>query len=304
MHAVEGRLGAARSQAATAVGQITGPNRQRVTEIAALAVAIANAQHSHRGPALSGSPVTEIMSSRALRVVHEAVAATLAGPGMVTLDRSIAEHPLAALALVSLGVLEVVDATGSRVPVGGKPESAVRRARGALDVAAFSSVEELVEPWASATAVNAHPRTMVEASALAAIAASAQGHHEKAAEQIGIALTRAAPDRLWAPLRMYGPAVSTPLEWVAREAGPHQAAAMVLLDEARQMQSPPFVQPLTDQERAVLRLLATLMSNTEIAGAMHLSVNTIKTHLKALYRKLGVDRRRDAVVRARQLDLL
>ena len=103
---------------------------------------------------------------------------------------------------------------------------------------------------------------------------------------------------------MYGPAVSTPLEWVAREAGPHQAAAMVLLDEARQMQSPPFVQPLTDQERAVLRLLATLMSNTEIAGAMHLSVNTIKTHLKALYRKLGVDRRRDAVVRARQLDLL
>ena len=79
---------------------------------------------------------------------------------------------------------------------------------------------------------------------------------------------------------------------------------MVLLDEARQMQSPPFVQPLTDQERAVLRLLATLMSNTEIAGAMHLSVNTIKTHLKALYRKLGVDRRRDAVVRARQLDLL
>jgi LuxR family maltose regulon positive regulatory protein len=34
------------------------------------------------------------------------------------------------------------------------------------------------------------------------------------------------------------------------------------------------------------------------------SVNTIKTHLKAVYRKLGVERRRDAVVRARQLELL
>ena len=37
---------------------------------------------------------------------------------------------------------------------------------------------------------------------------------------------------------------------------------------------------------------------------MHLSVNTVKTHLKALYRKLAVERRRDAVVRAKELELL
>ena len=35
-----------------------------------------------------------------------------------------------------------------------------------------------------------------------------------------------------------------------------------------------------------------------------MSVNTVKTHLKAIYRKLGVDRRRDALIRARQIELL
>jgi len=37
---------------------------------------------------------------------------------------------------------------------------------------------------------------------------------------------------------------------------------------------------------------------------MHLSTNTVKSHLKAIYRKFGVERRRDAVVRAHQLELL
>ena len=54
----------------------------------------------------------------------------------------------------------------------------------------------------------------------------------------------------------------------------------------------------------MLGFLPTLMSNMEIAETMHLSVNTVKTHLKAVYRKLGVERRRDAVLMARQLQLL
>jgi LuxR family maltose regulon positive regulatory protein len=61
---------------------------------------------------------------------------------------------------------------------------------------------------------------------------------------------------------------------------------------------------LTERERAVLDHLPTMMSNAEIAQQMLVSVNTVKTHLKAVYRKLGVERRRDAVVRARQLELL
>ena len=54
----------------------------------------------------------------------------------------------------------------------------------------------------------------------------------------------------------------------------------------------------------VLGFLPTMMSNSEIAAEMFFSVNTVKTHLKSIYRKLEVSRRRDAVVRARELNLI
>jgi LuxR family maltose regulon positive regulatory protein len=62
--------------------------------------------------------------------------------------------------------------------------------------------------------------------------------------------------------------------------------------------------PLTPRELAVLRFLATGMSTTEIADELCLSANTVKTHLAAIYRKLAVGRRRDAVLRARELELI
>jgi len=62
--------------------------------------------------------------------------------------------------------------------------------------------------------------------------------------------------------------------------------------------------PLTQRELTVLRFLATSMSIMEIADELCLSVNTVKTHLAAIYRKLPASRRRDAVLRARQLELI
>jgi LuxR family maltose regulon positive regulatory protein len=64
------------------------------------------------------------------------------------------------------------------------------------------------------------------------------------------------------------------------------------------------VEPLTERELTVLRYLPKMMSNAEIAAEMFFSVNTVKTHLKSIYRKLAVTRRRDAVERAQELDLL
>ena len=46
------------------------------------------------------------------------------------------------------------------------------------------------------------------------------------------------------------------------------------------------------------------MSTAEIADELCVSVNTVKTHVAAIYRKLATPRRRDAVLRARQLELL
>ena len=61
---------------------------------------------------------------------------------------------------------------------------------------------------------------------------------------------------------------------------------------------------VTEREKTVLRYLATMLSNTEIAEQMFLSPNTVKVHLRHLYRKLGVTSRRAAVRRARELHLL
>jgi DNA-binding CsgD family transcriptional regulator len=62
--------------------------------------------------------------------------------------------------------------------------------------------------------------------------------------------------------------------------------------------------PLTQRELTILRFLATSMSTMEIADELCLSVNTVKTHLAAIYRKLPASRRRDAVLRARELELI
>jgi len=54
----------------------------------------------------------------------------------------------------------------------------------------------------------------------------------------------------------------------------------------------------------VLRHLQGVQSNQEIASDLSLSVNTIKTHARGIYRKLDVTRRREAIHKARELDLL
>jgi LuxR family maltose regulon positive regulatory protein len=62
--------------------------------------------------------------------------------------------------------------------------------------------------------------------------------------------------------------------------------------------------PLTQRELTILRLLSTSMSTVEIADELCLSANTVKTHLAAIYRKLPASGRREAVLRARELELI
>jgi LuxR family maltose regulon positive regulatory protein len=62
--------------------------------------------------------------------------------------------------------------------------------------------------------------------------------------------------------------------------------------------------PLSTSELAVLRLLPSFLTNQEIADALFLSVNTVKTHLRSIYRKLAATSRRDAIANGRRLRLL
>ncbi len=62
--------------------------------------------------------------------------------------------------------------------------------------------------------------------------------------------------------------------------------------------------PLTEREVVVLSLLRGTLSLREIGQELHLSPNTIKTHTRAIYRKLGVSTRRDAVEQGRHIGIL
>ena len=61
---------------------------------------------------------------------------------------------------------------------------------------------------------------------------------------------------------------------------------------------------LTDSETRVLRYLPTQLTMPEIANELFVSVNTVSTHRRHLYAKLGVHRRHEAVDRVRALGLL
>ena len=65
-----------------------------------------------------------------------------------------------------------------------------------------------------------------------------------------------------------------------------------------------LVEPLSERELEVLRLLATDLGGPEIANQLMVSLNTMRTHTKSIYTKLGVNSRRAAVHRAEELQLL
>jgi LuxR family transcriptional regulator, maltose regulon positive regulatory protein len=89
---------------------------------------------------------------------------------------------------------------------------------------------------------------------------------------------------------------------LARADLPAESGALRSLSSA--MARPAMLEPLTDREQEVLKRVAQLLSTAEIAEELYISVNTVKTHLKSVHRKLAVTHRREAVRRARELNLL
>jgi LuxR family maltose regulon positive regulatory protein len=65
-----------------------------------------------------------------------------------------------------------------------------------------------------------------------------------------------------------------------------------------------LAEPLSQAEARVLRFLQTSLSAPEIARELYVSVNTVRTHMRHLYDKLGAHRRLEALDRARSLGLL
>lgn len=149
----------------------------------------------------------------------------------------------------------------------------------------------------------AGPAVTVRATLTRAQAALEAGDSAAAGKLVGQALLEARRERLRRPFLEAGP-------WIRRLLGtaPLQplAAGWLTTGDAPRLETPAplVVQELSERERDVLRRLAQMMSTEEIAADLCVSVNTVKTHLKSVYRKLAVNRRNEAVRRARELRLL
>jgi LuxR family maltose regulon positive regulatory protein len=135
------------------------------------------------------------------------------------------------------------------------------------------------------------------------VAAAACGDEADAHAHLSGALDLVIHSGVRAPLLENAPALVHLLEYETADAE-HRGLVLDLLDHMRRTPAGSPVETLTERETAVLQFLPTLMSNAEIADGLHLSINTVKSHLKAVYRKLGVEGRRDAVLRGRELELI
>jgi LuxR family transcriptional regulator, maltose regulon positive regulatory protein len=198
------------------------------------------------------------------------------------------------------------DALGS---LDGSPEDALVRAR--MLLARGAPADALAELEAGAERLGSDGvRARVEAGVLEAVARHELNDAIGADVAFRNALTLAAPNSYRRAFVDGGPAVRTLLVDQIRHGTDQRAlvAELIAALERRaasvDLTTPQLLEPLSERERAVLRYLPTMMSNAEIASELFLSVNTVKTHLKSIYRKLGTTRRRDAVERARRLDLL
>jgi LuxR family maltose regulon positive regulatory protein len=150
-----------------------------------------------------------------------------------------------------------------------------------------------------------------EAWLLDALALDALAEHEQAAGSLERALDLAEPAGLRRVIVGHGAMAGSLLRRHIRYATAHPAmvadAIHTIERRCHTAQRPaprPLAEPLSEREQAILRYLPTMMSNQEIAGELFVSVNTVKTHLKAIYRKLDAPGRREAVQRARELGLM
>jgi LuxR family maltose regulon positive regulatory protein len=145
--------------------------------------------------------------------------------------------------------------------------------------------------------------TLVEAWLLEAHLAERCAEDNRAHEALCHALGLAAPHHAVQPFREAGHSVRDLLARGAGRFGRLEPFA-TKVRETLPVSGPTLTDGLTEREQELLAELPSMRTAEEIAQTMFVSINTIKTHLRGIYRKLGVSQRRDAISVARERGLL
>jgi LuxR family maltose regulon positive regulatory protein len=146
------------------------------------------------------------------------------------------------------------------------------------------------------------PHSVVEAYLLDAESAMQADDLVAARRALEIALAKAEAARVARPFALAGPRTQELL--AARAAVNGRGPFAAQLAAARAAVVPDAAVPLSERELAVLALLPSLLSAREIATEFSVSVNTVKSHIRSIYAKLGVTSRREAVLSAHGRGLL
>jgi len=165
-------------------------------------------------------------------------------------------------------------------------------ARSLMDAASFAPCADL-------------PLASIENAILNAWLAHAEGRIAESRRRLTDALELAAEHGIVSAFLWAGPEVIKLVEAIALRSSLFHAE---MLDCAREhLRASPdalLTEPLTDRERELLAYLPTRLTNAELAARFFVSVNTIKTHMAHIYRKLDAPNRSAAVARATELGLL
>jgi LuxR family maltose regulon positive regulatory protein len=213
----------------------------------------------------------------------------------------------------------------------GQPALAVRIVKGlsepdspegvlALERARMATGGEFESPTSTRRSAEATVTTRVGGLLLEATRQLDGGEELRAGQALERSLRLAAPERLRRPFREASPQVRRLLRSDPQLASEHGWLGASALEDAHPVSparrdtesehhgakpvSGPLLEPLTEKEREVLGHLAALLTTDEIAGAMFVSVNTVRTHVRNILRKFGASRRNEAVRRARELGII
>ena len=231
--------------------------------------------------------------------------------------------------LVRLGETAQADAALTETAESERERPGIRTAVAALRLAQDNprAATAALAPVLDSSAPGSHQVWLIAAFLLEASARDALGEREAAGRALERGLDLAEPDGLLFPFLLHP--VPELLERHARQRTAHPALIRKIISvlggrtPAAPAESPPtpaaprptstcpaasppehLPEPLSQAEARVLRFLPTSLSAPEIARELYVSVNTIRTHMRHLYDKLGAHRRLEAIDRARALGLL
>jgi LuxR family transcriptional regulator, maltose regulon positive regulatory protein len=239
----------------------------------------------------------------------------------------VAAHPLATgvrgflvHVLVRLGETAQASATLAETSEQERERPGMRTATAALLLAQDNpeAASAALAPVLSHPAPPSHQVWLISAFLLEASARDAFGEREAAGRALERALDLAEPDGLVFPFQLHlRPEL---LERHARQGTEHRTLTTKIIGALTRKTptttavSPPehapehpyelLTEPLSQAEARVLSFLQTSLSAPEIARELYVSVNTVRTHTRHLYDKLGAHRRLEAIDRARAAGLL